>query len=217
MSDSGRASDDVSVVVRRRWDHLSEAELSAWIDHFRARVARPEMTVMVARDQDGGALAVLAAAVDDSVCAIGFAVATRHEARWALHDHLVRILIDRGVRCLLAADEGLFGALGYPTAVQQYQHLLGYELRHVIPSSPRPPARRLRLIASVVLATAAAASIIVPRAAGSTSTHVSRDGAMQTPADHVCQASRGGASTKRSGAHPRISTEPRPIRDSYGL
>ena len=169
VSDSRRVGDEVSVVVRRRWDYFPEAELHAWVDYFRARVARPEMTVMVACDQDGGALAVLAATIDDSVCAIGFAVATCHEARWALHDHLVRILIARRVRYLLAGDEGLFGALGYPTNVQHYQHLLGYELRHVIPSSSRPIARRRRLVISVAVAAAATASIIVPRAAGSTS------------------------------------------------
>jgi hypothetical protein len=147
LSDSRRVRDEVSVIVRRHWDHLPEAELCAWTDQFRARVARPEVTVLVARDQDGGALAVLGATIDDSVCAIGFAVAICHEARWALHDYLVRILIARRVRYLLAADEGLFGALGYPTNVQHYQHLLGYELRHLIPANSRTAARGRRLAA----------------------------------------------------------------------
>jgi hypothetical protein len=167
LSDPRRASDEVSVVLRRQWDRLPEPELRRWMSHFRALVARPEMTVMVARDQDGGASAVLAATIDDSVCAIGFAMATCHEARWALHDHLVRILIARRVRYLLTADEGLFGALGYPTNVQHYQRLLGYEVRHLIPARSRTATRRRRLVAWAVVI-AATASIIVPRAAAST-------------------------------------------------
>jgi hypothetical protein len=125
------------------------------------------MTVMVARDQDGGVLAVLAATIDDSVCAIGFAMATCHDARWALHDHLVRILIARRVRYLLSADEGPFGALGYPTNVQHYQHLLGYELRHLIPVDAYRAARRRRRLALAVL-TACAALVAPPVALGAT-------------------------------------------------
>jgi len=151
LSDSRRIADELSVVVRRRWSHLPEAELDACTDVFRARVTRPEMTVTVARDHDGAVLAILAAIVDDSVCAIGFAVATCHEARWALHDHLVRTLISRRVRYLVAADEGLFGALGYPANVQHFQRLLGYELRHVVPSSARRMTRTRRPIASVAV------------------------------------------------------------------
>jgi hypothetical protein len=147
LSDSRRVSDEVAMVVRRHWDDLPEPELHASIDHFRARVARPEMTVLAACDQDGGTLALLAATIDESLCAIGFAVANCHEARWALHDHLVRILIDRRVRYLLAADEGLFGALGYPPNVQHYQHLLGYELCHLIPAKSQTERRRRRLAA----------------------------------------------------------------------
>ncbi len=167
MSDSRRAGDEVSVVLRRQWNRLLERELDAWTNHFRALVARPGMTVMVARDQDGGALAVLAATIDESVCAIGFAMATCHEARWALHDHLVRILIARRVRYLLAEDDGPFGALGYPTNVQHYQRLLGYELRHVIPVRTRRTPRRRRLVASLVVVTAAGAAV-APRAVANT-------------------------------------------------
>lgn len=175
LSDSRRTSDAVSRVVRHRWDYLPEAELDAWTNRFLARVTRPEMTVMVAYDQAGDALAVLAAAIDDSVCAIGFAVATCHQARWALHDHLVRTLIARRVRYVLAADEGLFGALGYSSSVQHHQHLLGYELRHVIPEGTRVGTHRTRLFASVAVAGVLTASIIVPRAVASTlATHVGR-------------------------------------------
>jgi hypothetical protein len=165
MSDSRRAGGEVSAVVRRQADHLPEAELDAWTEYFRARVERPEMTVTVARAQDGAALGVLAATIDDSVCAIGFAVATCHEARWALHDHLVRILIARRVRYLLAADEGPFGALGYSTNVQHYQHLLGYELRHVIPVAARRSPRRRSLVASHGLAMVAIAAVVLRAAA----------------------------------------------------
>jgi hypothetical protein len=171
--------------VRRQLNHLPEAELHAWANHFRARVARPEMTVTVARDQDGRALAVLAATIDESVCGIGLALATCHEARWALHDHLVRILIARHVRYLFAQDEGPFGALGYPTSVQHYQHLLGYELRHVIPVPARRRPRRRRLVASIVVATAAVATA-APRAGASTTSHPAlRD----TPAQFVSRTS----------------------------
>jgi hypothetical protein len=147
------------------------------------------MTVMVARDRDGGALAVLAATIDDSVCAIGFAMATCHEARWALHDHLVRILIARRVRYLLSADEGPFGALTYSTNVQHYQHLLGYQLRHLVPATARPAPRRRRLVASAAVAAAATASIIVPRAAARTTVRVPAPPPASTmigqPAEHA--------------------------------
>jgi hypothetical protein len=155
-----RACDEVSAVLRQR-EGLPDAELHVRANHFREWIARQEMTVMVARDQDGGTLAVLAATIDDSVCAIGFAMATCHEARWALHDHLVRILIARRVRYLLSADEGPFGALGYPTNVLHYQHLLGYELRHLIPVAAYRAARRRRRLALAVL-TACAALVAPP-------------------------------------------------------
>lgn len=167
LSDARRTADAVSRVVRHRWDYLPEAELDAWTNRFLARVTQPEMTVMVAYDREGRASAVLAAAIDHSVCAIGFAVATCHEARWALHDHLVQTLIARRVRYLLAADEGLFGALGYSTSVQHHQHLLGYELRHVIPSGSRAGIRWRRVLASVAVAGVLTASVAVPRAAAS--------------------------------------------------
>lgn len=128
---------------------------------------------MVARDEYDQPLAFAVAIVDDTVCLINTALATSHEARWALHDHLVRILIARGVRCLLADGGGPFGALGFEPNVQHYQHLLGYELRHVILSSARPTTRRRRLLASVAVVVAATASIVVPPAAASTTGHTS--------------------------------------------
>lgn len=165
MSDSRRGGEELAVVLHRHWDGLPEAEMQAWTSHFCERIARPEMTVMVARDQSGGALAVLAATIDDSVCAISFAMATCHEARWALHDHAVRILIARRVRYLLAADEGPFGALAYPTNVQHYQHLLGYEVRHLIPARAHRTTHRRRVVASVAVLAAKAALMAAPAAA----------------------------------------------------
>jgi hypothetical protein len=96
-------------------------------------LARPELTLYIARDGDERPLALTAAAVDREVCLIQLAVASSYDARWALHDHLVAALIDRGVRYLLAEGDGPFGALGFSEEVHHYQHLLGYELRHLVP------------------------------------------------------------------------------------
>jgi hypothetical protein len=60
-------------------------------------------------------------------------VASSHDARWALHDHLVQLLIERGVRYLLAEGIGPLGALGYDAELHYYQRLLGYELMHLVP------------------------------------------------------------------------------------
>jgi hypothetical protein len=90
---------------------------------------------VVARDSTGAALAIAAAVIDSEVCLIQFAVASSHDARWALHDHLARALADRGVKYLLAEGGGPFGALGFEAELHHYQHLLGYELRHLIPVS----------------------------------------------------------------------------------
>lgn len=169
ISDSGRAGDEVSGLLRQQWGHLPAAQLDAQTNHFRELIARPEMTVMVAYDQRGGTLAVLGVTIDDSVSAIGFATATCHEARWALHDHLVRTLIGRRVRYLFAQDEGPFGALGYPRSVQDYQHLLGYELRHVIPIPAYRAARRRRRLALILVT--ASVGLVAPPAAQSAPGH----------------------------------------------
>jgi hypothetical protein len=164
VSDQRRAVEDISHVVGRQWSWLTEAEFEAVLTDVRSAVKRPEITVTVARDEHGQPLATLAAIIDDTVCLITGAVATNHDARWALHDHLVRLLIAQGARHLLVDGGGTFGALGFTPNVQHYQHLLGYELRHVIP----PPSDRLRegrrLIASLALAVATAV-ITLPRAA----------------------------------------------------
>lgn len=131
VSDSRRALEAASRVWSLYRESSTDAEeLPAWLNEL---LARPETTVTVARDQHGRPLAFLVAVTDDTVCLIYMAVAICHEARWALHDHLVRGLISQRVRYLLVGGGGPFGALGLPANVQHYQHLLGYELRHVIP------------------------------------------------------------------------------------
>ena len=107
---------------------------------------------MVARDQRGRHLAVMAVVIDETVCLIKVAVASDHDARWALHDGLVRILIDRGVRYLVVEGGGPFGALGLEYPEQYYQHLLGYQLRHMVPVTPRLAKRGRRLLARLVIA-----------------------------------------------------------------
>lgn len=131
-----------------------------------ALIAGPETTVMVARDERGAPLAIIAAVIDDMVCLMRVALATSHHARWALHDNLVRTLVDRGVRYLLAEGGGPFGAVGFATGVHHYQHLLGYELRHLIPSaeaaSRRLTARRSILDSGCPNATVASAEQLGP-------------------------------------------------------
>jgi hypothetical protein len=163
VTDRRRAADDALDVFRRHWaDATTEAELDAHMAATRAAFARPETTITVARDEHGRPLAIAAAVIDDMVCLINLAWATSHEARWALHDHLVRILIERRVMCLLADGGGLFGALGFPANLQHYQHLLGYELRHVIPATPHRATHKRRLIASLVVLASSAALILPP-------------------------------------------------------
>jgi hypothetical protein len=132
-SDPAEALEALAEVLTARTNTPGDpAELLiSWEDHF----SRPETTTVVARDSAGRPMAVAAAVIDAEVCLIQFAVASSHEARWALHDHLVRALTERGVKYLLAEGGGPFGALGFEAELHHYQHLLGYELRHLIPVS----------------------------------------------------------------------------------
>jgi hypothetical protein len=123
------------------------------------------MTVLVARDSHGQPLAIATAVIDDTACLIMHAVAISRDARWALHDYLVRILVARCVRYLLAEGGGVFGALGFTHNVQHYQHLLGYELRHIVPvPACRGPQWRRRL--AVAMMAASVAFIALPVAEG---------------------------------------------------
>lgn len=166
VSDPGRALDDIYQVLRHQWASLPDAQLQGLLDDLRAAVVLSEVTIAVARDEHGRPLAMVAAVIDETVCLIKHAVAVTHEARWALHNHLVRVLIARQVRYLLADGGGPFGALGFAANVRHYQHLLGYELRHVILAGRRRTTRRRRLLASLAVVTATVA-VTVPRAAAS--------------------------------------------------
>jgi hypothetical protein len=185
-----RADDDVSEVLRSQWGWLTEADLQARVDAIRACAARPGATLSVARDQHGQPLAIAITLIDNKVSLIKHAVATSHEARWALHDHVVRILIARRVRYLLVDGGGLFGALGFSANVQHYQHLLGYELRHVIPVCTRRLQRRRRLVASLILVAATLAAV-APRAVA--------DASLTRTAPHHAAPAR---CVSRASAHP---------------
>jgi hypothetical protein len=121
------------ILQQRGAEPLSNARITQLTRSWSSIFAGPGTTVMVARDIDGHPGAIMAMLIDESICLIRVAVASSHEARWALHDHLVATLIDRRVTYLLADGQGPFGALGYDADLQHYQHLLGYELRHLIP------------------------------------------------------------------------------------
>jgi hypothetical protein len=118
-------------VMESRQTPPTDAERAHLEHDWAALVARPEMTLLAARDADGCPQAVLAAIVDDNVGLIQIAVACGYDARWALHDHLLRSLCARGTRFLMVEGGGAFGALGFGRDVHHFQHLLGYELRHV--------------------------------------------------------------------------------------
>lgn len=106
-------------------------------DGFRAVIERPELTLIVARATTGRPLAMAGMLIDHTVCLLQFAFAKDDHARWILHDYLVRMLIERRVSYLVASGGGPFGALGFPPGIQHYQHLLGYELRHLVPGRTR--------------------------------------------------------------------------------
>ncbi len=147
IREPSRALDEIRQIVesrRVRSTGAAPATLESWAE----MLSGPEMTLVAARDPGGRPLAVVGAVIDDAVCLIRLAVACNHEARWALHDHLVRILIARGVKYLLAEGGGPFGALGLDTNVHHYQRLLGYELRHL---RPRRDQRHVRARESMPL------------------------------------------------------------------
>ena len=130
ISNRRGALDEITEIDKHRRVGFARAELPlpvSWLP----LLAGPEVTVVVARDRLGHPLAFIAAVIDDAVCLIRVAAACSHDARWALHDHLVRVLIDRGVRHLFVDGGGAFGALGCDSKVHHYQRLLGYELSHV--------------------------------------------------------------------------------------
>jgi hypothetical protein len=195
VSDRRRADEDIVAVLRRQWGSLTEADLQYRLNDVNACLARSDVTTLtVARDDRGHPVAMATTLIDDKVGLIKHAVATSHEARWALHDHIVRILIARRVRYLLVDGGGPFGALGFAKNVQHYQRLLGYELRHVVPVRARRAPRRKRLVASLVVVAATVAAI-VPRAVADTvvpapvSRTTSHHALQSTPTRSVSRAS----------------------------
>ena len=158
VSDRSRA---LAELVELESHRAGSALTEEYSKDLRALVACPELELVVAYDRGGSPLAMAGVVSDDTVCLIWFAVAVSHDARWALHDHLVRTLIARGTRVLLAKGGGPFGALGFSENVQHYQHLLGYELRH-LRLAPAHPVTRRRVATGALLAGAAAATVALP-------------------------------------------------------
>jgi hypothetical protein len=162
MTDRSGAFDEIMDVRHRRGESLDDAAVL----ELREALARPEITFMVARDESGRALAHAAVLIDDAVCLVVGAVAFGYDARWALHDYLVRTLIARRVDYLVATGGGIFGALSFTPGTQHYQHLLGYELRHLVPAKQQTSGRWARRLASAVgLTLAAGAFLLAPDAA----------------------------------------------------
>jgi hypothetical protein len=192
MEDGSQAIEAVEMVTRsRRNGPLAAADVT----YFRSLLIKPGMTLLVARDRQGRPCAVLAAVIDETVCLWEWATSNSHEARWALHDHLVDLLIDRGVKYLVSSGEGPFGALGFTANVQHYQHLVGYELRHISPPRPVRVTRRRRLVASLVVVAATVAAIS-PRAAANTPTPASANRTTQHRVVHTLATGR--SSTARA-------------------
>lgn len=161
--DRSLALDHVRRVLTDRDGSMTEADAIAWRPH----IAQPEVTFVVARNARGRPLALAGVVIDDEICLIRFAVACSHEARWALHDYLVRILIARGISYLVAEGGGPFGALGFASKVQHYQHLLGYELRHVTPDTTLL-WRRWRVLAAIAITLTTGAALLVQAALAAT-------------------------------------------------
>lgn len=160
------------------------------VDHWRALLGRPEVTIMLTRQEWGRPLAIAGVVIDETVGLIVFAAATSHEARWALHDYLVQELIARRVRYLLAEGRGPFGALGFEANVHHYQRLLGYELRHLAPASS-DPGTRWRRLASLLLTTVTAAALLATDAAAATPVRRSAGSPTAAPARLAAPCRRG--------------------------
>ena len=141
LGDGSRFVETVDLITQARGhEPLTDSQ----VRFLRTEWDPTELTLVAARDEGGRPIAVAAAAIDDVVCLIRGGVSSSHEARWALHNYLVDLLITRGVRYLLASGGGPFGALGFGGNVQHYQRLLGYELRHLNPVPLRMAMSRHR-------------------------------------------------------------------------
>jgi hypothetical protein len=131
VHDADDALTAVTAIIARR--RRRPDDLALLLAEWAAILARPEMTIFLARDANGDPLALAAVVIDQELCLIQIAIACDHAARWALHDHIVRALIQRGARLLFAEGGGPFGALGFESELYRFQRLLGYELRHLAP------------------------------------------------------------------------------------
>lgn len=100
ISDPRRAYDELAQILKERQMALAPAELPV-LASWHAVLEWPEMTFLVARDRPGRPLALTGSAINEAACVVRLAVASSDEARCALHEYLVRILIARGVRYLL--------------------------------------------------------------------------------------------------------------------
>lgn len=147
-TDTRMALEIARAIVENRRAAITHADLANLDDGWPVMFAQPQTTLLISRDRQDRPLGVMAAVIDDAVCLIQLAVASDHNARWALHDRLVRLLIDRGVTHLLAEGDGPFGALGFAPGVRHFQRLLGYELRHLIPMKTHTAHRPVRLRAA---------------------------------------------------------------------
>jgi len=133
ISNADDAMTAVQAIIARR--RKRPDDLALLLAEWKAILARPEMTIFVAHNADGESVALAAVVIDQELCLIQIAIACDHAARWALHDHIVRALIESGARVLFAEGGGPFGALGFESELYRFQRLLGYELRHL---APRP-------------------------------------------------------------------------------
>lgn len=139
IGNRSQAAELLTQLARSRESPMTSEYTRVW----REAIHRPETELFVAVDPDGEPRAVAGIVADDMVGLIRFAMANHHEARWALHDHIVATMIERRVRYLIAEGGGAFGALGHSPSIQRYQHLHGYELRHLKLYRPPVPAARL--------------------------------------------------------------------------
>jgi hypothetical protein len=109
----------------------------------------------------------------------------------------------------VAAADGPFGALSFASNVQHYQHLLGYELLHMIPETGRPIRQKWRRLTSIIAAAAAIGTLlVVPVADGTTGSANRPSGATWTTPPPVRVAPAGCSPPGRGQQLPR----PHPTR-----
>jgi hypothetical protein len=119
-------------------DERRDAAVELGMDEWTAKLAdRPRDPVWVARNGASENVGLLWATVDSEWAMLRLLVATRSEARYALHTELVTHLCSRGVRYLMVRE---VSALLLTPGLQYFQQLLGYRVAHL---RVRRKARRL--------------------------------------------------------------------------